>query len=540
VIGVLGTEVVPKNDVDEVPREGDLPLLLETPAVKGTRGDVDDVAIVEPPVTALSQLVLPIYLPSFLNIVAMSIAYPVIPLFAQNVLGASTGMVGLIVASQGVGKMLANIPSGLVTVSFGDRFAVCAGFATQAVAGGLMAIAPNTACLVAAELCMGISGSLLQVGRQSYMKEAVGTSLRGRALALIGGTTRVGSILGPLLGGWVYTSVSPRAALALQVVFASIGLVFTFMFMAGSSRPPSTANIAKVEIDSHGGAQKKKNEGEYEMVDAEDGTDTDTSLLEEEKASPKETTPVSLGSIWLEHWRVLCSVALYGGILFIARTARDLLLPLVSNACGASEYQVGQISSFSYFADTLLFYVSGVLMDKYGRKCNGVLSPLILFWGFLQLSANLPRSSDIAPTSIESGGSMHVSMNLTYLVPGNATTASLRRLFTEPAALVSGELTFTGLYAAAGILGLGNGVSSGLVMTLGSDVAPMNPEARGLFLGLFRMFTDGGITLGSLLVGAVAELLSLRAACAAAAASAAFAAAHLFFCVEETLRRNSQ
>jgi MFS family permease len=53
------------------------------------------------------------------------------------------------------------------------------------------------------------------------------------------------------------------------------------------------------------------------------------------------------------------------------------------------------------------------------------------------------------------------------------------------------------LYAAASVLGLGSGLGSGLVMTLGTDLAPQNPAERGYYLALFRIITDSGILLGS-------------------------------------------
>jgi hypothetical protein len=41
-------------------------------------------------------------------------------------------------------------------------------------------------------------------------------------------------------------------------------------------------------------------------------------------------SPPTLRSVWVKHWRVMATVALYGGLLFVSRTARDMLLPLVS------------------------------------------------------------------------------------------------------------------------------------------------------------------------------------------------------------------
>src|SRR5690606_6369228 len=59
------------------------------------------------------------------------------------------------------------------------------------------------------------------------------------------------------------------------------------------------------------------------------------------------------------------------------------------------------------------------------------------------------------------------------------------------------------------LLGLGNGMSSGILMTLGADVAP--PGERAQFLGIWRVFQDGGAAAGPLVVSAGAALGSLAA-----------------------------
>jgi MFS family permease len=56
--------------------------------------------------------------------------------------------------------------------------------------------------------------------------------------------------------------------------------------------------------------------------------------------------------------------------------------------------------------------------------------------------------------------------------------------------------------------GLGNGISSGIIMTLGADFAPS--VMRGEFLGIWRFIGDAGNTSSSLIVGALADLLSLQ------------------------------
>ncbi|MDX5318345.1 MAG: MFS transporter, partial [Actinomycetes bacterium] len=77
------------------------------------------------------------------------------------------------------------------------------------------------------------------------------------------------------------------------------------------------------------------------------------------------------------------------------------------------------------------------------------------------------------------------------------------------AALAALPLTATvgGLAAVAVVLGLGNGLSSGILMTLGADVAP--PGTRVQFLGVWRVMSDVGLAAGPLALTAAAALGSV-------------------------------
>jgi MFS family permease len=167
------------------------------------------------------------------------------------------------------------------------------------------------------------------------------------------------------------------------------------------------------------------------------------------------------------------------------RAGRKVLLPLyASQVLGLDVGTVGFILSASAFADMTLFYPAGWLMDRRGRKFAIVPSFLI-------------QAAGLA------------------LVP-----------------LTQGFVTLLGV---AVLLGFGNGLSAGTMMTLGADLAPR--EALGEFLGVWRLVGDAGSTGGPLLVGAVAEVLDLGLAAVAVAAVGLGAALLFAYRVPETLRR---
>lgn len=170
----------------------------------------------------------------------------------------------------------------------------------------------------------------------------------------------------------------------------------------------------------------------------------------------------------------------------MVRASRRILIPLyAADNLGLGVEAVGLILSVSSFVDMAMFYPAGVIMDRWGRKFAIVPCFALQALGIL----------------------------LIPLTPG-----------------------FITLLLAASLIGFGNGLGSGTMMTLGADLAPRN--ALGEFLGVWRLIGDGGATGAPLIVGAVADVLNLSLA-AVVMAGVGFAAASLFALnVPETLERS--
>jgi MFS family permease len=64
----------------------------------------------------------------------------------------------------------------------------------------------------------------------------------------------------------------------------------------------------------------------------------------------------------------------------------------------------------------------------------------------------------------------------------------------------------TGAVVAGVIMGIGNGLSSGSLLTLGADLAPAD---AGPFLAALGMLQDGGFVIGPVLVGWLADSVGL-------------------------------
>ena len=172
----------------------------------------------------------------------------------------------------------------------------------------------------------------------------------------------------------------------------------------------------------------------------------------------------------------------------MVRTGRDVIIPLYgADMLGLDVGQIGWISSLASAVDMLLFYPVGMVMDRFGRKFA------------------------IVPSFFVQG----IGLALIPLTTG-----------------------FTGLAVVAGLIGFGNGLGSGTMMTLGADLAPI--QSRGEFLGMWRLIGDIGHSTGPLLAGSVAAALTLPLASLVMGGSGIVATLIFAFLVPETVKKRGE
>jgi MFS family permease len=166
-----------------------------------------------------------------------------------------------------------------------------------------------------------------------------------------------------------------------------------------------------------------------------------------------------LVSVVRTHLPVLRTLGI--GVLLVgaARASRQVVVPLWAEQLGLSPAATSLVFGVSGAVDMLLFYPAGHVMDRYGRAFIAVPSMVVL-------------------------GVAHLLLPLATEVRG--------------------------LLLAAVLMGLGNGMGSGLVMTLGADASPAT--GRSQFLGAWRLCADAGNAAGPLAVSAVAAASALAPA----------------------------
>jgi MFS family permease len=159
------------------------------------------------------------------------------------------------------------------------------------------------------------------------------------------------------------------------------------------------------------------------------------------------------------HWRMFLTLGTGVLLLTAIRQARQSVIPLWVSHIGLSATDASIIYGIAGAVDALTFYPAGKVMDLHGRRWVAVPSVLI----------------------------MAVSCLLMPLTHEFVTVALV-----------------------AVLMGFGNGIGSGIVMTLAADVSPS--VGRPTFLGVWRELSDAGASLGPLVLSLAAGIAGLGAA----------------------------
>lgn len=166
--------------------------------------------------------------------------------------------------------------------------------------------------------------------------------------------------------------------------------------------------------------------------------------------------PVPTFAVLRQHWPVLRTLGFTALLFGAVRASRQVVVPLWADRVGLSPTTTSLVYGVSGAVDMLLFYPAGKVMDRYGRLWVAVPSMLLL-------------------------GVAHLLLPLTHhVVP---------------------------LLIVTIVMGIGNGIGAGILMTLGADAAPAT--GRAAFLGAWRLAPDVGTAAGPLAVSAVSAAVAL-------------------------------
>ena len=377
---------------------------------------------------------MPVYGPSLLFGLGEGAILPIIPLVARE-LGASVPMAALVVALMGLGSLLNNIPASLITMRWGERWAIVAAGLWSALGMALCVWTSHLALFATGCLMVGMSKAVYNLARQSYMAEAVPIAYRARALSTLGGVSRIGMFIGPFLGA------AAVHVFGLAGAFG-VGIIGVAAAAALGARVPD---------------------------------------LETPHIPPGQTAATTIASTLRDHRQVFLTLGIGVVLVSAVRASRQVVIPLWADHLALAPAVASLIYGLAGGIDMLVFYPAGKVMDHKGRRWVAVPSMVIM------------------------------------------GTALLLMPFTSG---------FTTLLLASLAIGFGNGIGSGMIMTLGADHSPRHGRAH--FLGVWRLMSDIGSSCGPVLLSFLAGSLSLATGIAATGLIAFAAAVSLAYWIPRT------
>jgi len=380
------------------------------------------------------------YLPNLLFATGQGAIIPVLAISAKH-LGASTSVAALVVALNGLGTMLMDVPAGWVVARVGERRAAMV--ATAMLLSGLIVcfFARQVVFLGLGIFIQATGWSIWSLVRLTNISRITTATTRGRAISIFGGVSRGGQVIGPFLVAAFATKGSVRVSFVIYFLFAAIGWIW---------------------LES---ARDRKDAG----------------------ATFTSTVGFRPIKIIKTHRREFATAGVTSYMLGVLRSSRQVVLPLWGAHIGLDVKQIALLYGISSVLDVSLFYPAGSISDRYGRRAVALPCIAILAIG-------------------------HILLPLTH--------------------------SFSTMLMVGMVLGFGNGLGAGIVMTLGADRAPA--EARPAFLALWRLVSDSGAASGPLVDGALIGAFSLGLAAPVVGVIGLFATLYTWHFLEETQELKSR
>ncbi|WP_328616898.1 MFS transporter [Amycolatopsis sp. NBC_00355] len=171
-----------------------------------------------------------------------------------------------------------------------------------------------------------------------------------------------------------------------------------------------------------------------------------------------DASAVTTRGMLRQRWRVYATLG--AGVLLLSaiRQTRQTVVPLWAAHIGLSPTAGSIVYGLAGAVDALTFYPAGKVMDRHGRRWVAVPATLVLGVSFVAMP------------------------------------------------FASGAVALT---VAAMVMGFGNGIGSGIVMTLGADVSPR--VGRPTHIAIWNELSDIGSGVGPLILSAVTALAGLGA-----------------------------
>ncbi|MGY5879099.1 MAG: MFS transporter [Candidatus Thorarchaeota archaeon] len=285
-----------------------------------------EVIVMPDPATEGNLLtVLNLSLVTFLVLLGLSMVSPILPTYAEN-FQVSYTLVGFVVSSFAITRMILDMPAGLLSRRFDKKKIMIAGLLLISVSSVLAGFAPNYIILVIARMIEGAGSALYVTTATVFLAQISGEEKRGQWMSLYMGLLLLGAIFGPTFGGIIAAIYDMRAPFFAYAVVTGLGVLPTLVLpkLTNSGNVDSSLNLREIARD-----------------------------MRQVLASPSF---------------LLVTFAVF--TMFLLRTGvRSTLVPLfAANNLGMDEFTIGLILTVGAITTAITIVPMGKISDRIGRK----------------------------------------------------------------------------------------------------------------------------------------------------------------------------
>ena len=267
---------------------------------------------------------------TFLVLLGLNMVSPILPSYAES-FQVSYTLVGFVISSFAVARMILDIPAGLLSRRHDKKNIMILGLALLYVSSIMAGLASDYITLVIARMIEGAGSACYVTAATVFLAQISGKEKRGQWMSLYSGMLLLGSIFGPTFGGVIASASGIRSPFFAYAAVAGLGVI-------------PTLALPKIENSSR--------------VSAHDGN----------RSTLQDMRQV------LTHPSFLLATFATFALFFIRTGVRSTLVPLFSaNNLGLDTSYIGGVLTVAGVATAATMVPMGKLSDRIGRR-----NPLVL------------------------------------------------------------------------------------------------------------------------------------------------------------------
>ncbi|MCH8048577.1 MFS transporter [Patescibacteria group bacterium] len=173
-----------------------------------------------------------IYFSAFVGVVAFSMVFPLLPIYAKQ-FAASSVTIGMLAGSFALAQLLSSPFWGILSDRFGRKPIILLGLLGLSLSFLVFAFAANLAALFISRFVQGLFSGAVMPSSRAYIADVTSKENRIKSMGRIGGAIALGVIFGPAIGGFLAQG-SLVLPFFVAAAVAALNLVLMFFFLPES------------------------------------------------------------------------------------------------------------------------------------------------------------------------------------------------------------------------------------------------------------------------------------------------------------------